>query len=399
MISDFYFRFYKMTGSEKISILLSYCARFLFFLRFLMKKLVTKKRIVKMDSSTAIDLIQQTSPKPETKPDYVFQYDSPCYDLSIIVPVYNHIDVLSDCIDSILNQKTRYSYELILIDDGSTDGAQDLIEKYRENPIVRIHHQPNGGIAAARNAGIDRVRGMYLMFVDCDDTVHDSIVEELMSAAIHNNRDIVMGAHNLVKLSNGHTAGVLPNIYPKWNLNGYKNNDEIMNYAGLPWAKVYKRELFRGVRFFPGYWYEDTIIHGLLFTQCNSFEYIPSVVYDYYWTDQNFSHTQNSKKTTNVKTADRYWLILAITERYKELGLPLDARFYTMLLEHVSAYYYKTIASMPDGFIEAMFVAARDLLLKYKPKEKVKLPYMLRLTEKAMIQGNIALWKLCSLNQ
>ena len=54
---------------------------------------------------------------------------------------------------------------------------------------------------------------------------------------------------------------------------------------------------------------------------------------------------------------------------------------------------------MPDGFIEAMFVAARDLLLKYKPKEKVKLPYMLRLTEKAMIQGNIALWKLCSLNQ
>ena len=399
MICDFYYRFYKLTRSKGLSILLSYAARFIFFLRYLAQKAFTAKKIVSMDEGTAINIIRSVSPDPEGKPDYSCEPLMPGLDLSVIIPIYNHSDVISGCIESVLDQQTRYAFELLLIDDGSTDGAQDLIETYRERPNVRIFHQPNGGIAAARNAGLCHARGRYFMFVDCDDTVRPDIIETLISTACQKDSDIVMGAHNLVKKTNGAVTNVIPNIESERNLLGYKNGDEIMNYAGLPWAKVYKRELFKDIRFFPGYWYEDTIIHGLVFLRCGSFAYVPHVVYDYVWNEENFSHIQHNIKQGKPKTADRYWLIAAIANRCEELGLPLDERFYTMLLKHVSAYYYSTISAMPEEFIEAMFIAARALLLKYKPSEKVKLPYMLRQTEKAMISGDIALWKLCSVNQ
>ena len=399
MINGFYYRFYMMTRSKELSVLLSYVARFLFFLRYLIKKAFTRKQIITMDSVEAINVIRSVSPDPEGKPDYSITPMQPGLDLSVVVPVYNHVSVISKCIDSILSQKTHYSFELILIDDGSTDGAQELAEQYRSHPNVRIFHQINGGIAAARNAGISHARGRYFMFADCDDYVCPDIVETLMDEAYQKDCDIVMGAHNLVKMADGVITSVIPNIESGRNLLGYKNGDEIMNYAGLPWAKVYKRELFENIRFFPGYWYEDTIIQGLVFLRCKSFAYVPHVVYDYIWNESNFSHIQDNKQLAKAKTADRYWLISAIAQHYEEMGLPLDAKFYTMLLKHVSAYYYSTIAPMPEEFVAAMFIAARALLLKYRPSEKVKLPYMLRETERAILAGDIALWKLCSVNQ
>lgn len=399
MIHGFYYRFYKQTHSKTLSIILAYMARFVFFVRYLIKSIRTEKQIIEMEDAEAIDIIRSASPDPEGRPEYVRESLQPGLDLSVIIPVYNHIQDISACIDSVLEQRTNYSYEVILVDDGSTDGAQELIEQYRSFKSVRIYHQENGGIASARNTGIRHARGKYIMFVDCDDTVQPDIVEELMNSARQNGSDIVMGGHNLVKKSGGTITSVLPNIDPEWNLLGYKNGDEIMNYAGLPWGKVYRRELFEHIRFFPGYWYEDTIIHGLVFLCCKSFSYVPSAVYNYTWNENNFSHIQASNKQLNPKTADRYWLIASIAHHYEEMALPLDAKFYTMILEHVSAYYYKTISNMPEQFVTAMFVAGRALLLKYRPSGGVKLPYMLHLTEKAMIEKDIAHWKLCSMNQ
>ena len=397
MIYGFYFWFYKKTHLKGASIVLAYLTRFLFFICFQVKRVLLKRKNVRMKLDEALQLLESTSPDPNCAPSYSMTERDPEVDLSIIVPVYNHLDVLPACIESVLNQKTQYNYEVLLVDDGSTDGAQNLIERYRENSRVKIVHQKNAGIAAARNTGISLAGGQYLMFVDCDDTVRDNLVESLLRPAKEHNLDIVMGAHDLVKKTEGQIRDKIPNIYPQRNMLGYKNGDAIMNYAGLPWGKVYKRELFDRVRFFPGYWYEDTIVQSLLFTQCRMFRYIPKVVYEYYWHESNFSHTQGGKN--QPKAVDRYWLLKAIAQQYEKLELPFDAKFYTMLLKHVSMYYYGTIATLSDDIIEAMFVAGRELLLKYKPKEKVKLPYMLRLTEKAILENDIELWKLCSINQ
>ena len=396
MIEGLYFRFYKITHLETLSVLLAYAARFLFFLRFLVKRLLLKKESVKFTEQEAIDLLNKTSPDSGVKPDYSMAPPDDTCDLSVIVPVYNHKDVLERCIDSLINQKTGFSYELILVDDGSTDGAQDLIEQYRTQNNVSIIHRQNGGIAAARNTGICHARGKYIMFADCDDYVHEDIIETLMQGAVQDHADIVMCAHALVKVRDSQIISRLPNISPKCNLLGYRNGDEIMNYAGLPWGKVYVRSLFENVRFFPGYWYEDMIIHSLIFTRCGKFTYIPEVKYEYQWYEDNFSHTQNS---VSVKAIDRYWLLRAITDQYQEMGGPTDARYYTMLLKHISAYYYPSVSGLSDDVVEAMFVAGRQLLLQNRPSKKVRLPFMLRLTEKAVLDNDIALWKLCSVNQ
>lgn len=398
MIEGFYFRFYQLTNWKALSIVLAFLARFFFFLLFQIKRAFLKKESILIDEKDSLSILECTSPDPAKVPDYTTADLDPAIDLSIIVPIYNHLDVLEECIESLLHQNTRFRYELILVDDGSTDGAQSFIEQYRSRDNLVLIHQANGGIAAARNTGISHAKGRYLMFADCDDSVKDSLVETLVAAAVSADSDIAMCGHNLVKKKEGVVTSILPNVHPGVNLLGYRNGDEIMNYAGLPWAKVYKRELFEKVRFFPGYWYEDTIVHSLLFTQCEVFRYIPVALYDYNWYEGNFTHVQSSRQA-KPKAVDRYWLIKAICDNYDRIGLPHNAMFYTMLLKHVSAYYYPSFSSLPKEVVQAMFLAGRELLLNYRPDERVRLPYMLRLTERAILKNDIALWKLCSVNQ
>ena len=178
---------------------------------------------------------------------------------------------------------------------------------------------------------------------------------------------------------------------------GYKNGDEIMNLAGLPWCKVYKREMWNAVRFFPGYWYEDTIIQLLIFTQCKKYAYLPIVEYEYKWYEKNYSHIQNNNE--DPKAIDTYWILIEILEQYKRIGLPVDDVLYTLVLRHTSTYYYSSIKGFDNDLIEAMFVAAKGLYFKYKPQHKVKLPYMLRQVEKSFDKDDIELWKLASCYQ
>ncbi|MBR2553953.1 MAG: glycosyltransferase [Aeriscardovia sp.] len=369
-------------------------AYFLYHILFLLKRIRTRKNIVSLSEKDALDRISKVYPKPISKPIVNNPEINRGLDLSIVVPVYNYENLIRQNIESILNQKTSYQYELILVDDGSTDGAGEILKEYADRENVTVVFQSNMGIAGARNTGINHASGRYLMFADCDDLLNDEIVERLLKRAYEQDCDIVMCAHDLVKEKDGQVISVLANIYPPYNLLGFKNNDQIMNYAGLPWAKVYKRELFNCVRFFPGYWYEDTIIQFLLFTQCKRFSYIPYVGYEYKWYEKNFSHTQNS--SANVKSIDRYWMLLDIIEKYKELGLPLDAQFYTMLIRHVSIYYYPQLKGLPKGLLEALFILAREQLIKYRPEQICKLPYMLKVTEKALLERDINLWKLAT---
>ena len=394
MIQAFYFRFYKYLHNEWVSMVLSHMAYFLYHVLFLIKRIGTRKNIVSISEKDALERISKVYPKPISEPIVNDPNINRNLDLSRVVPVYNYENLIRQNIESILNQKTSYQYELILVDDGSTDGAGAILKEYADRKNVTVIFQSNMGIAGARNTGINHATGRYLMFADCDDLLNDEIVERLLNRAYEQDCDIVMCAHDLVKEKDGKVISVLPNIYPPYNLLGFKNNDQIMNYAGLPWAKVYKRELFNGVRFLPGYWYEDTIIQFLVFTRCKRFLYIPYVGYEYKWYEKNFSHTQNS--SANVKCIDRYWMLLDIIDKYQDLGLPLDAQFYTMLIRHVSIYYYPQIKGLPNDLLEALFILAREQIVKYRQEQICKLPYMLTVTEKALLKRDINLWKLAT---
>ena len=102
--------------------------------------------------------------------------------VSVIIPVYNVEKYLKDCINSILNQ-TYSNWEMILVDDGSVDNSGDICDKFSKNDS-RIHviHQTNKGVSFARNKGIEKANGEYLIFIDSDDWIENNMFEEMITA-------------------------------------------------------------------------------------------------------------------------------------------------------------------------------------------------------------------------
>ena len=100
--------------------------------------------------------------------------------ISVIVPIYKVENYLAACVDSILNS-TYQDIEVILIDDGSPDGSGAICDRYAEKDSrVRVIHQPNQGVSAARNAGLEAAKGEYIAFADSDDVIHPQMLETLM---------------------------------------------------------------------------------------------------------------------------------------------------------------------------------------------------------------------------
>ncbi len=112
--------------------------------------------------------------------------------ISVVVPVYNADKYLKDCIDSLLAQ-TINDFEIILVNDGSTDNSKDICHSFANKySNIYVIDKVNGGAASARNIGIKKVKGDYIAFVDADDTVLPTFLEDLYNAAVESNADIAM---------------------------------------------------------------------------------------------------------------------------------------------------------------------------------------------------------------
>ncbi|MEJ9304696.1 glycosyltransferase [Priestia megaterium] len=123
-------------------------------------------------------------------------------DLTIIVPVYNVQAFLKKCLDSLVNQKTTYSYEVICINDGSTDNSYDILKSYHQlySGLIKIISQENAGVSSARNKGILASNSKFISFVDADDWVGENFVQNSLHEAIINNSDIVI--QDVIYMSN-----------------------------------------------------------------------------------------------------------------------------------------------------------------------------------------------------
>lgn len=113
--------------------------------------------------------------------------------VSIVIPVYNVQDYLEECICSVLKLKTEM--EIILVDDGSTDNSGKLCDEWgRKDARIRVIHQPNGGLSAARNAGIRAAEGAYIMFLDSDDFIDPEETDRMLSH-VNGNTEIILGLY------------------------------------------------------------------------------------------------------------------------------------------------------------------------------------------------------------
>lgn len=131
--------------------------------------------------------------------------------ISFVIPVYNVKDYINDCIDSIIRQKFD-SYEVIIVDDGSTDGSSQICDMYDKYNFVKVFHKKNGGLSDARNFGIDKCSGKYILFVDSDDYISDFFLSSLNSSSITFKEDLIL--LNITKFY-GNTFISLNNGYDK----------------------------------------------------------------------------------------------------------------------------------------------------------------------------------------
>lgn len=212
--------------------------------------------------------------------------------ISVIVPVYNVEPYLCRCVDSILNQ-TFMDFELILVDDGSPDCCPAICDQYAEKDSrVIVIHQDNGGVSAARNAGIEwafaNSNSEWISFVDSDDWVHPEYLMRLHRAAMKFNLPVsICGSRD--------THGEDPAVC----LEGIKaqcwNTEQRYVYARVgsivAWGKLYRKDLFLGIRFPYGKINEDAFVtHRLLF-QSENVAVDEAPLYNYYIRQGSIMHS------------------------------------------------------------------------------------------------------------
>lgn len=168
--------------------------------------------------------------------------------VSVIVPVYNAEKYLHRCVDSILGQ-TFTDFELLLVDDGSTDGSAAICDEYANlNSRVRVFHKPNGGVSSARNLGLDYAKGEWIAFIDSDDWVSADYLKNLMGNS--------EGVDLVFNYATRHDEDkVYAEEYPNQLINStelyipLRDNDLIWHTS--PWSKLFNRNLIEkiGLRF------------------------------------------------------------------------------------------------------------------------------------------------------
>lgn len=242
--------------------------------------------------------------------------------LSIILTVYNKKQYLTRALDVLLGQKeTREGdYEIIAVNDGSTDGSINILEEYaRINPCVRIINQSNQGLSMARNNGLDVSTGDYIWFVDADDTISTNSVNSICKAA-QSHPDIIP-------------------IYAQ-----FKGDEKIHNYiscdvktgkdvlldnwehCGVFWIMRKEFLLENNLRFFPGIYHEDAEFTPRMLYYAETVRVIPCVLYTVDVDPNSITQIPRPKRAFDCLTVAEH--ICDFCEMNKEIGTPIGRVLY-----------------------------------------------------------------------
>lgn len=222
--------------------------------------------------------------------------------ISVIVPVYNVAPYLRRCIDSLLAQ-TFSNFELILVDDGSTDGSSQICDEYgneekNKKTRVSVIHQPNAGVSAARNRGMEAARGYYISFVDADDWVEPRFLEAFAKAADEREPDIVVQGfvdHEDLPMT--------------WPASLYSTHEELCSHLfemeqrhliGYVWNKVFRHAVIQEhqLRFDPTIPIGEDFVFVMTYLRYSrSLAVTPHVGYHYFFSgDKVYSFTALNKR-------------------------------------------------------------------------------------------------------
>lgn len=218
---------------------------------------------------------------------------------SLIVPIYNIESYLPKCIASVLAQRNQ-DYELLLIDDGSPDNSGKLIDEYAERfpDKIRAIHQPNGGAGAARNHGISVSKGEYLLFVDGDDYLDETLLSDLAAEIEKTHADVYLfGAH---VERDGIKNGELHELIEVGKPCNAKIDPKLFFGVMAPWNRAYKKELFTNIEFASKVWYEDIRIVTKVNALAKTVIRLPKPYYHYLQREGSAMNNKNSGRNVEI---------------------------------------------------------------------------------------------------
>ena len=245
--------------------------------------------------------------------------------LSFIIPVYNVAPYLRKCVDSLLNQDYN-DYEIILVDDGSTDNSGAICDEYASRSFVnsfthsfvpiRVIHQPNAGLSAARNAGIAAATGEYICFVDSDDYWQPNVLASLMEQVQREQLDVLRFDYHNVRIGKNEEYEVFePNKHPRRIdycseiVDGETYLNTRMGYACYAWQFIIKKSILKNRQeqqntnyqspitnevFTPGIHFEDTEWLPRMMLAAKRVNSTPTIVYNYFVRQGSITQTQGN---------------------------------------------------------------------------------------------------------
>jgi len=283
--------------------------------------------------------------------------------LSIVIPIFNGEDFLSDCINSVLAQ-TFADWELLLMDDGSTDRSGSLCQSFvKTDSRINYHLLPHGGVSAARQAGHSLARGEYICFVDIDDRLHPDYARLLLNQIQDTSSDICVCGYQTIK--EGKSTSYIPAISETSHPVALLFAEE--GVQGFLFNKIYRTKLLTGACFDSGLSYcEDLYMNTLLFAEkSHRISFLPKSLYDYI---QHKSSVTNSGslfrdgKTFNYAPAfDKIFAFLLAKK--EQIGYEVALRKYSEILEY-SMYCLLTSHPLSESDISKLKQTMRRICPK-----------------------------------
>lgn len=197
--------------------------------------------------------------------------------ISIIVPIYNVDKYIDRCLNSIKSH-TYTDFEVLMVDDGSTDKSTHIAKSFLQDNRFRYFYQENSGQAAARNLGLDNVRGKYVCFIDSDDYIENDYLQILLKTLKENDADIAQCGVSRV-WENGRKRSLYSYKISSAIYTDIKNY--ILSSSFACWNKIYKVELFKNLRFPEGIKFEDFALMPQVYNRASKIASTPDYLYNY----------------------------------------------------------------------------------------------------------------------
>ncbi len=235
--------------------------------------------------------------------------------VSVVIPVYNKEKYLRRCLDSLLKQ-TLQEIEVLVINDGSTDGSEDIIKEYVQKYPEKIYgfSKPNGGLSDTRNFGIAKAHGEYIAFIDSDDFVLETMLEEMYQKAKEKDFDVVACNVMLVypdkklEVETGVTEGISLTLEEKKRI--------LLESYPIVCNKLYRTQMLQDKVFFKkNIWFEDVVFMFDVVPNLSSIGVVEKPFYQYIQNTDSITHTYNEKLYDFIYNMD------GIIEQYKARGI------------------------------------------------------------------------------